>query len=164
MQWNHVSALRFAKVFVAAGMLAAAVEMMFVLPIQYARGAAPTVVFQSIASGALGRRAYTGGLSAAILGLGFHVLISLVAAGLYTVAAIRWEWLRRRPISGGVIYGVLVYMAMNFVVIPLSTIGFRWPRSVPLFLMSLGVHMFAFGLPIAAVCARLLGRNTGGAA
>lgn len=152
--------MRLAKVFLAAGMLAAAVEMMFVLPIQYAMGASPIVVFQSIAGGAIGRRAYSEGMSAAILGLGFHVLISLVCAGIYSIAAIRWDWLRRRPILSGVIYGVLVYIAMNFVVIPLSTIGFRWPRSVPLFLMSLGIHMFAFGLPIAVVCARMLRRST----
>jgi hypothetical protein len=51
---------------------------------------------------------------------------------------------------------VLAYFVMNFLVIPISAIGFRWPRSLPLFCISLAIHMFAFGVPIALVCARYL--------
>ena len=156
MSWNKASAGRVAYVSVAAGMLAALVEMGFALPIQYRLGASPIVVFQSIASGALGRAAFSQGGSAVLLGVGVHLLISLVSAALFTVAALRWDLLRRRPVANGVLYGVVVYVMMTFVVIPLSAIGFRWPKSLPLLLTSLSVHMFAFGVPIAVVCARLL--------
>jgi len=56
--------------------------MVFVLPIQEFLGASPVVVFQSIASGALGEAAFHEGLAAAGLGLGVHLFISLVAAGV----------------------------------------------------------------------------------
>ena len=156
MQWNKASISTLAKASLAAGLFAAVVEMIFVLPIQYALGASPTVVFQSIASGALGKRAFEEGTSAVLLGVAVHILISLVSAALYMAAAFRWEFLRRRAIVSGSLFGVLAYVVMNFLVIPLSAIGFRWPRSLPLFLVSLAIHMFAFGVPIAAVCARFL--------
>ncbi len=55
------------------------------------------------------------------------------------------------------VYGVLVYLIMTFVVVPLSAIGFRPPRSLILMLTSLAVHVFAFGLPISLVVSALLG-------
>ena len=160
VQWNKASISTLAKISVAAGLFAAIVEMIFVLPIQYLLGNSPAVVFQSIASGALGKRAFDEGMSAVVLGIGVHVLISLVSAALFTAAAFRWEFLRRRPIVSGALYGVLAYVVMTFLVIPLSAIGFRWPRSLPLFLISLAIHMFAFGVPIAVVCARYLRDRT----
>jgi len=57
----------------------------------------------------------------------------------------------------GMVYGVLVYLIMTFVVVPLSAIGFRPPRSLILMLTSLAVHVFAFGLPISLVVSTLLG-------
>jgi uncharacterized membrane protein YagU involved in acid resistance len=153
---NNASISTLAKASIAAGLLAATVEMIFVLPIQYQLGASPAVVFQSIASGALGKRAFDEGMSAVLLGVGVHILISLVSAALFTAAAFRWDFLRRRAIVSGALYGVLAYVVMNFLVIPISAIGFRWPRSLPLFCISLAIHMFAFGVPIALVCARYL--------
>lgn len=156
MQWNKTSVGTLAKASMAAGLLAAVVEMIFVLPIQYLLGNSPAVVFQSIASGALGKRAFDEGMPAVLLGVGVHTLISLVSAALFMAAALRWGFLRRRAIVSGALYGVLAYVVMNFLVIPLSAIGFRWPRSLPLFFISLAIHMFAFGVPIALVCARHL--------
>jgi hypothetical protein len=143
-------------VSLVAGLAAAVIEMVFVLPIQGKLGASPVVVFQSIASGALGKAAFAGGLSTAALGVGVHVLISLVAAAVFVFAAGRWDILLRRPFASGVCYGVAVYLVMNFVVIPLSTIGFSLPKSLGLFALSFGVHLFAFGLPIALVARAML--------
>jgi len=151
---NCISGLWIA---IAAGIAAAVIEMVFVLPIQEFLGASPVVVFQSIASGALGEAAFHEGLAAAGLGLGVHLFISLVAAGVYVLGALRWPALLRRAAVSGMVYGVLVYLIMTFVVVPLSAIGFRPPRSLILMLTSLAVHVFAFGLPISLVVSTLLG-------
>lgn len=140
----------------AAGIGAAVVEMIFVLPIQQYLGASPLVVFQSIASGALGRAAFEQGLPAAALGVGIHLLISVLAAGVFVFAAQRWPPLLRKALISGMLYGVLVYLFMSFAVVPLSQIGFRPPKSVLLMLTSLAVHIFAFGLPIAVLAKLLL--------
>jgi len=150
---------RVLRAALAAGFVAAVVEMLFVLPIQAMLGASPMVVFQSIASGALGKAALSGGLATAALGAGVHLLISLVAGGVYVVAADRWPWLLRRPFSGGILFGLAVYVVMNFGVIPLSRIGFSLPKSPELLALSLSIHLFAFGLPIGLVARAMLTRR-----
>ncbi|HZZ66623.1 MAG TPA: hypothetical protein VFE18_00475 [Phenylobacterium sp.] len=142
-------------VTLAAGVAAAVVEMMVVLPIQMKLGASPGVVFKSIAAGALGRNAFAGGAATVGLGVFFHTLISLVAAGLYVFATDRLPVLLRRPVSMGLLYGVACYVVMTFGVIPLSRLTFALPKTLLLFSLSFGTHLVAFGLPIAVV-ARLL--------
>lgn len=149
---------RLTWVALVAGLAGAVVEMVFVLPIQeYDLHHSPALVFQSIAMGAQGRAALQGGLLSTALGVGVHVLVSVVAAGVYAGAALRWDALIRRPIAGGMAFGTLVYVVMTFVVIPLSAIGFSPPRSVGLFALSFAIHLFAFGVPIALVVRAMLG-------
>lgn len=130
--------------------------MIFVLPIQAALGASPVVEFQSIAMGALGRAAFQQGLGSAALGLFVHLLISVAAAGIFLMAAMWRPVLIRRPVTSGIVFGLLAYLVMNFVVIPLSAIGFHLPKSAFLGALSLAVHLFAFGLPIALVSKAML--------
>ena len=153
-----------AKVSLMAGLSAAVVEMIFVLPIRYwLVGATPTVVFQFIASGVLGKRAFQEGAYSVLLGIGVHTLISLVSAAVFAIAALRWDWLRRHVVLSGSACGIVAFLVMSFIVLPLSAIGLSLPRSPALFATSLAIHMFAFGVPIAAVCARLLERSDAGA-
>jgi len=144
------------RVALAAGLAAAVIEMAFVLPIQQYLGNSPVVVFQSIAAGALGAAAFSGGLGTAALGVAVHLLISLVAALLFVFAALRFPVLRQRAWLSAMLYGVLVYLVMTFVVVPLSAIGFRLPKSLPLWSLSFSIHLFAFALPITLVARRLL--------
>ncbi len=152
----EVRPLAALRVAILAGLAAAIVEMAFVLPIQQYLGASPLVVFQSIAAGALGKSAFSEGLPAAALGVAVHLLISLVSAGAFVGAALRWPLLLRRPWLSGMLYGVAVYLVMTFVVLPLSAIGFRLPKSLPLWTLSFSIHLFAFAVPIALVARRLL--------
>ncbi|MBI3677739.1 MAG: hypothetical protein HY243_14110 [Proteobacteria bacterium] len=161
MPARQTTLAQLATTSVAAGLTAAIVEMIFVLPIQAMLGASPLIVFQSIASGALGRAAFTGGLYAASLGVAVHLFVSLVAAAIFVFAASRWDVLIRKPVMSGIIFGVMAYIVMTFVVVPLSAIGFRLPKSLPLFLASFGIHLFAFGLPISLASRLLLSRSAG---
>jgi hypothetical protein len=155
---------KIAGIALIAGLSAAVIEMIFVLPIRYwLVGATPTAVFQFIASGALGKRAFEQGIYSVLLGIGVHTLISLVSAAVFAMAALRWNWLRRHVILSGSACGILAFLVMSFIVLPLSAIGLSLPRSPALFALSLSIHMFAFGVPIAAVCARLIERSDFGA-
>lgn len=87
----------------------------------------PTGVLQSIAAGLLGSSAFQGGSNTALLGLALHFFISFVMALVYVLAATRLPILIARPWLMGAAYGVVLYAAMNFVVVPLSAIGFRAP-------------------------------------
>jgi hypothetical protein len=152
---------RLSWIALVAGLTGAVVEMVFVLPIQqFALGHSPRLVFQSIAMGALGMGAFTEGLRSALIGVAVHVLVSVVAAGVYVFAATRQSVLIRRPAAGGVVFGALVYVFMTFGVIPLSAIGFHPPKSFVLFLASFLIHLFAFGLPIALVAGAMMRSRT----
>jgi hypothetical protein len=134
-----------------AGLAAAAIEMVFVLPIQALLGHSPMLVFQSIASGVSGTAAYSGGMGSALAGVGWHVLISLVSAGCYVAAASRLPFLYARPLIGGILCGVVAYAVMSWIVLPLSALGYA-PTTKPLMmLLSFSIHLIGFGIPIAYV-------------
>ena len=60
------------------------------------------------------------------------------------------------PIVGGGLYGIGVFLAMTFVVIPLSRIGYQPFPPLPLAAVSLAVHILAFGVPLAATASWML--------
>jgi uncharacterized membrane protein YagU involved in acid resistance len=139
------------KPFVAAALIAGALDIIYAIGFSYLRsGTPPARLLQSVASGALGRDAFTGGNTTAALGLGFHFLIAFIVTAIFFAAAARAPALTRRPLVVGALYGIAVYVVMNFVVIPLSRIG---PRPLPatiVIVTGVLVHMFLVGAPIAS--------------
>jgi uncharacterized membrane protein YagU involved in acid resistance len=112
-------------------------------------------ILQSVAAGLLGKASFAGGAATAALGLALHYLIALSMSGVYYLAARRWSFLRQRPLASGAIYGLLLYIVMNFVVVPLSAAG---PGSKdPLWItLSIAVHVLLIGMPIAIFTRRAL--------
>jgi len=118
-------------------------------------GATPIRIFKNIASGWLGRTAATGGLGTAALGLATHYFIAFGIVTTYLLISRRVGLLTRHPIPCGVVYGLLAYLVMNRVVIPLSAIGgpAAWPV-LPVLANGLLIHAFGVGVPSAIVAAR----------
>ena len=147
-----------------AGTVAAFVELLPVLGIQwFALGVSPMRIFQSIASGVLGKAAYDGGVAAGLAGLACHWLISVIAAFKYAWTTTRWPDLNEHPVLSGLGYGVLVFAVMTSIVVPLSAAAFKPNTNPALLAVSLLVHMAFFGLPIALATrwwSRRLGRIT----
>jgi hypothetical protein len=116
------------------------------------QGLSPIQVLQYIASGALGKSAFEGGLATAALGAGFHFIIAWVAAAVFVLASRRLEILKTHAVLAGLIYGAAVYFFMNYIVLPLSAVA---PATFQLGLFLNGVigHAVFVGLPIA-LCAR----------
>ena len=79
--------------------------------------------FQTIAVGVLGQASYAGGTQSAMLGAVLHVLMATAFVAIYTLIARRYPSLLSRPVVLGVLYGVVLYIVMNFVVMPLSRVG-----------------------------------------
>lgn len=116
-------------------------------------------VFQTIAVGVLGKASYEGGVQAALLGAGLHVLMATSFVVIYTLVARRVPSLLRHPVSLGVAYGVVLYVVMNFVVMPLSRVG-RSPSFAHLDTITLSViaHM-VFGVVCVLFARRALARG-----
>lgn len=149
------------KAIVVGGLLAGALDLLFAVCFATYNGAAPSRVFQAIASGLLGDAAFSGGFGVQALGVGCHFGISLLWACLFALLAMRFPALPRRPILAGLAFGVLVFLSMRLIVLPLSA----YPRPVtfkPLAtVLDLLSHMLLFGTPIAlAVSRAILGRGS----
>ncbi len=115
------------------------------------RGVTPIRLFQYIAAGLLGRdAARAGGLPTAFLGGFLHYFIAFGAVVVCFAGSRRIGFLTRHPWIAGAIYGVLVYLFMNLVVLPLSALH-RAPDLTPSvsLLNQLLIHMFGIGVPSA---------------
>jgi uncharacterized membrane protein YagU involved in acid resistance len=117
------------------------------------KGVPPERIFQSVASGLLGKAAYQGGAATAALGLFLHFSIMAVMVATYVVASVRLPALTRRPVIMGLSYGLATYVVMNYVVLPLSRVGPRGPFLLPSFINGLMAHLVLVGLTIALIAA-----------
>ena len=108
----------------------------------------PTRILQSVAVGLLGSGAYEGGIPTALLGLGLHYFIAFCVVCVFFYASRRLPVLRTAPVVMGAVYGLLVYLFMNFVVLPLSAAGPPTFRVVGV-LNQLFAHVFCVGIPTA---------------
>ena len=106
-------------------------------------------ILQGIASGLLGRAAFDGGVLTAALGLALHFSMMAVMVGAYFWASSRAEYLVRRPLFWGAIYGIALLGLMNYVVVPLSAFPGESVFNLVWFLCDLGSHVFFVGIPIA---------------
>ena len=148
----RIPGMRRAHPILLGGLLAGALDIAAAFAMSWPR-VGPTRVLQSIASGLIGRAAYQGGAPTAAFGLALHFTIALSAAAIYYAASRRWVVLRTRWVACGLAYGVVVYLVMNLVVLPLSRIGFRVPPWSTVALLVV-IHMVCVGLPIAWAAAR----------
>ena len=118
------------------------------------RGSSPLRVLQAVASGLLGAEAFEGGVPAGVLGLVCHFTIAFGAAAVYYLAARRLALLREQPLLAGAIFGILVYLFMNFVVIPLSAAPFKLSYPPRVLLQGFVWHALLVGIPIALAVRR----------
>ena len=110
-------------------------------------------VMQYYASGALGLAAFAGGVATALLGLVFHYGVSFVVAAVFIVSANQLQVLRRHVILGGLLYGLAVYVVMNFIVLPLSAAP-PLPFSMIALIQGIVAHLLLVGLPPALIVQR----------
>jgi hypothetical protein len=114
------------------------------------RGIRPVRILQGIASGILGRDAFSGGAATAVLGAALHYFIAFAIVWVFLAASRRLPDLARRPWLYGPLYGLVVYAVMNWIVIPLSLVTAR-PKPLAVLANGLLIHMLGVGLPTALI-------------
>ncbi len=168
------------------GLAAGALDIIYAFvvygPLSY--GMTPEGVLQSVAAGWIGRQASSaGGVETAVLGLGTHFFLATIMAAMYVLLATRIAALRSGALVWGLVYGLILYVAMNYVVVPLSaaaTGSFATPEEFgprlqesfsqvrggggdqyPWMLAgTIFTHTVLVGLPIALVAKRFVGQQT----
>jgi uncharacterized membrane protein YagU involved in acid resistance len=135
----------FPAIFVG-GLIVGVLDLIYAIAVYSPRK--PILVPQTIASGILGVRSYHGGIRTAALGVVLHFVIALGAATVYYLASRKLTFLVSRAILFGLIYGVLVYLFMHIVVLPLSAMP-KGETPLVYAVTEFVEHWFCVGLPIA---------------
>ncbi len=140
------------------GLAAGILDILYAFILSGLGGGSPLGVLKSVASGLLGADAFKGGIPVAMLGLVLHLGITVVAAGIYLFAARQTVFMREHYLVSGSIFGVLVYLTMNFVVLPLSAVPFRLTYPPRALIQGFVSHALLVGIPIA-LCVRRFSFN-----
>jgi hypothetical protein len=145
-----------------AGLVSGTLDITDALVFYGLRGAKPIVILQTIASGLLGRAAFSGGLGTAVLGLLLHFFIAFTASVVFYVAARKLAFLRRYAVISGLLYGAAIYLVMNWIVLPLSAVAKSRPVAPPISLVNgvLAVVVLV-GLSISLIVSRGLRGSAG---
>jgi hypothetical protein len=143
------------RTILAGGVIAGTLDLLAAFVSSWLRaGVGPVRVMQSIASGLLGAASFTGGARTAMVGVAAHFLIATVATAVFYFASRTLRSLVEHAIVAGLLYGVAVYLFMNFVVLPLSAVPQRGTPPLSGRIIGLLIIMFCVGLPIAAIVRR----------
>jgi hypothetical protein len=121
-----------------------------------ASGATPDRIFRYIAGGLIGlESARAAGWGVVALGIALHFSIATGAAAAYGMASLWMPQIVRRPFLWGPIFGIAVYVFMDFLVLPLSKLPHQghW-SSTSVFVNEMFIHMLGVGLPIAWFASR----------
>jgi uncharacterized membrane protein YagU involved in acid resistance len=117
----------------------------------------PQQIFQSIAAGIHGKAVYDGSWYIALVGLFIHFMIALIFAAIFVMLYPALRKLISNKFILGIVYGILVWIAMNYIVVPHSAIA-RWPKlsweftKTPLAVL---IIIVCVGLPISVITAKM---------
>ena len=137
-----------------ATLIAGSLDLMSAFFFGGMKGVGPARVLRSVASGPFGDGMREGGAPAALIGLATHFAIMSVMVSVFVLASARIEWLRRRWLLAGTLYGLVLYGVMYRIVLVL-----RYPDVFPqngLWQVSnaLFSHIVCVGIPIAYIASR----------
>ncbi len=103
---------------------------------------------RAVATGLYGRGAFKMGDNVGWQGVGLHFAMSLVIAAVYVLAAERIAAMRQNVLVFGLLYGVGIFVVMNYGVRPLSKAGLSHYATPLSFIENLAA-MLIFGLFVA---------------
>ena len=117
------------------------------------RGVGPDRVWQYVASSLLGSESFNGGIPAALLGLAFHFGVAFGVATGFFVLARTFPAILRNALIAGPLYGIAVYFAMAYLIVPLTAVrqgAFSWSGLI----IGIIIHILFVGLPVALIAKR----------
>lgn len=139
-----------------ATLVAGTLDILFAMILTLWFGREIPGMLRYVASGPFPAATEMGG-AGAILGLLTHFVLMGIMATAFVLAARARPSLLARPIQWGIVYGLITYVVMNWLVVPI-----RFDVPLPPKPLSIATQLFAHivlvGIPIALVTARTLRR------
>jgi hypothetical protein len=113
----------------------------------------PIPVGRYIATGIFGREALSGGVGMGVLGLFLHYVIAFSWTILFFLAYPKVSILSKNKIVVGLCYGIVVWLVMNLIVVPMSSVP-RGPLQLRGIIINVSILMVMIGLPISIMAHR----------
>jgi len=107
-------------------------------------------IFNFIASGVFGKKAFAGVWIMAAWGLLFHFIIACLFAAFFYFLYTRIKFLSKNIIISGILYGIIVWLVMNLAVVPLSNAP-PLPFVLSKAIIAILILILFVGMPIALV-------------
>ena len=137
-----------------ATFVAGTLDILFAAILSLTFGAGPATMLRRVVSGPF-PGATDWGATGSLLGLLTHFTLMAIMAAVFVLAAQRRPALTASPVKWGIVYGLVTYVVMNLIVLPL-----RFGTPLPPKPMSIATQLFAHivlvGIPIALIAARRL--------
>ena len=144
------------KPVIIATLVCGTLDILLAVMLTLMRGKEPAAMLRFVASGPF-PGATEWGSSGSILGLAVHYSLMAIMVAFFVVAAKNIPALTSQPLLWGLFYGLVTYVVMNLVVVPL-----RFPAAWPPKALSIGTQLFAHivlvGWPLAFIARHYLRR------
>lgn len=135
-----------------ATLIAGTLDILFAICLSLYFGRDPMNMLRYVASGPFPPATDWGG-AGSILGLVVHFTLMAIMATVFVVGIRYWPALLSKPLQAGLLYGLMTYVVMNWIVVPL-----RFDAPLPPKPLSIATQLFAHialvGIPIALVAAK----------
>ena len=141
-----------------ATIVAGTLDIIFAIVVTLFYGRDPMAMLRYVASGPYPQAAEMGSPGSA-LGFLVHYALTAIMAGAYAWFARSRAFLADMPVRAGIAYGVLTYLIMNLIVVPLRFGAPVSPRPASI-ATQLFAHVVLVGIPIAVIAARNLRART----
>ncbi len=150
-QFPVATKIRSLVVILWIGLFAGTLDITDNLIFNQLRGITPKMVFQYIASGLIGpSAAVQGGAATVALGVAIHYAIALTWTAIFYAASRKLVVLSKRPVLSGLVYGGIVYVVMNYIVLPMTAAPHLHHRITPAARINAILALLLFiGLPIS---------------
>lgn len=150
---------RVLRAALLGGLVGGAIDIGYAMIASYfMSGMTPDVLLRVVAGGMFGRDVIANGtLLHSAIGAALHFGICFVMALVFCTASVSLPALRRRWFVTGPLYGTALYVAMNYVVLPLSALAVKSHPEGWRMIGELISHMAGVGLSIAWFARRELG-------
>jgi hypothetical protein len=137
-----------------ATLICGTLDILLAIFLTVSRGREPAAMLRYVASGPFPAAAEWGAAGSA-LGLAVHFTLMAIMVAIFVAAVRGRPTLLDRPAISGTVYGLITYVAMNLIVVPL-----RFPAVFPPKPLSIATQLFAHialvGLPTAFIARRYL--------
>lgn len=120
----------------------------------------PAIILQYIASGLLGKPAFSGGSGIQLLGLFIHYFIALSCVLIYYLLYPKLKMNKINWILNAILIALVAWIVTTFILVPLSQIPFKPPHFLKS-VIAISILFFSIGIPISFFAKKFYGKKKG---